>query len=87
MLGNPISLADAVMIEGVVLLVGSVTFFIPANIGSQEGAYVIFTAALTGMTTAGLGVAIVRRLREIVLLLLGFAIGGVYSRAPKAPPE
>ena len=86
-LGNPISLADAVMIEGVVLLVGSVTFFIPANIGSQEGAYVIFTAALTGMTTAGLGVAIVRRLREIVLLLLGFAIGGVYSRAAKAPPE
>lgn len=79
-LGHPISIAEAVMIEAVLQLVRTVTFFIPGNLGSQEGAYVLFGVALTGTAASvGLGAAIVRRLRELILLLLGFAIGATMS--------
>ncbi len=79
-LGHPIGIAEAVMIEAVLQLVRSVTFFIPANLGSQEGAYVLFGVALTGtVASVGLGAAIVRRLRELIVLLLGFAIGATMS--------
>lgn len=75
MLGHPVGIVEAFMIEGVLQLVRSVTFFIPANLGSQEGAYVLFSTALTGFASAGLGAAIVRRIRELVVLVIGFAVG------------
>ena len=84
-LGHPINIAEAVMIEAVLQLVRTVTFFIPGNLGSQEGAYVLFGVALTGTAASvGLGAAIVRRLRELVVLLLGFAIGAAMSVPPRA---
>ncbi len=84
-LGHPINFAEAVMIEAVLQLVRTVTFFIPGNLGSQEGAYVLFGVALTGTAASvGLGAAIVRRLRELVVLLLGFAIGAAMSVPPRA---
>ncbi len=79
-LGYPIGISEAVMIEAVLQLVRSVTFFIPGNLGSQEGAYVLFGVALTGTAASvGLGAAIVRRIRELILLLLGFGIGAMMS--------
>jgi uncharacterized protein (TIRG00374 family) len=79
-LGHPIELHEAVMIEAVLQLVRSVTFFIPGNLGTQEGAYVLFAIALTGTAASvGLGAAIVRRIRELILLLLGFGIGAMIS--------
>ena len=79
-LGHPIGISEAVMIEAVLQLVRSVTFFIPGNLGSQEGAYVLFGVALTGTAASvGLGAAIVRRIRELILLLLGFGIGAMMS--------
>ena len=68
------------MIEAVLQLVRSVTFFIPGNLGPQEGAYVLFGVALTGTAASvGLAAAFVRRIRELVLVLLGFGIGAMMS--------
>ncbi len=78
--GRPIGISEAVMIEAVLQLVRSVTFFIPGNLGSQEGAYVLFGVALTGTAASvGLAAAFVRRIRELILLLLGFGIGAMMS--------
>jgi uncharacterized protein (TIRG00374 family) len=74
LIGSPISFADAWIIESVAQLVRSATFFIPASIGAQEGAFLIAGAAITGQPSFGLTVAIARRVREIVWAIWGLAV-------------
>jgi hypothetical protein len=79
LLGHPVSVAEAMVLEGLLQLARSVSFFIPANLGTQDGAVALAAAAITGVAAAGLGAALLRRVREIVFIALGFAIGGWYS--------
>lgn len=72
-LGHPVSLVDAWIIEAVAQLVRAATFFIPASIGAQEGAFMIIGSAVTGSPTAGFATAIVRRAREIIWIIWGMA--------------
>lgn len=74
-LGHPVSLAEAWMMEAFAQMVRAATFFIPANIGTQDGAFVVIVAAVTGDPTLGLAVALVRRGREIVWVVWGLALG------------
>lgn len=73
-LERPISFAEAWMIEAAAQLVRTGTFFIPASIGAQEGAFVVMCAAISGSPTLGIAVALVRRLREILWIGCGFAL-------------
>jgi len=73
-LGHPISFTDAWIIEAVAQLVRSGTFFIPASLGAQEGAFLIIGTAMTGSPTLGVAVAIVRRIREIIWIIWGFGV-------------
>jgi uncharacterized protein (TIRG00374 family) len=82
-LGHPVALHDAVMIEAVTQLVRAGAFFIPANLGAQEGAFVVMCAAITGSPSLGLSVAVVRRFRELVYILLGFGQGLLFSLAER----
>lgn len=89
-LGSPIGLGEALLIEAVLQLVRTVTFFIPANLGSQDATYVLFAVELTGVAEpVALGAAIVRRVNELVVLLLGLAIGAMMSvpASTKRPVE
>jgi uncharacterized protein (TIRG00374 family) len=79
LLGNPVSFTDAWIIEAVTQLVRAATFVIPASIGAQEGAFVLIVGAITGQPALGLAVALVRRAREIVWILAGFALGWRYA--------
>ncbi len=79
LLGNPVSFTDAWIIEAVAQLVRAATFVIPASIGAQEGAFVLIAGAITGQPALGLAVALVRRAREIVWILAGFALGWRYA--------
>jgi uncharacterized protein (TIRG00374 family) len=79
LLGNPVSFTDAWIIEAVAQLVRAATFVIPASIGAQEGAFVLIAGAITGEPSLGLAVALVRRAREIVWILAGFAFGWRYA--------
>jgi uncharacterized protein (TIRG00374 family) len=74
LIGHPISLTDAWIIETVAQLVRSATFFIPASIGAQEGAFLVVGAAITGQPSFGLTVALARRIREIVWTAWGLAV-------------
>jgi glycosyltransferase 2 family protein len=81
-LGVPVSLSDAWIIEAVAQLVRSGTFFIPASIGVQEGAFMLLCSALTGNTVVGLAAALLRRFREVLWILAGLALGWRYSLRP-----
>lgn len=74
LIGHPISLTDAWIIETVAQLVRSATFFIPASIGAQEGAFMVVGAAITGQPSFGLTIALARRIREIVWTAWGLAV-------------
>jgi len=79
LIGHPIGWADAWIIESMVQLVRTATFFIPAGLGSQEGALMLTCGALTGLPGLGLSVALVRRGRELVWIALSLGLGSVYS--------
>lgn len=74
LLGFPITLAEAWCADAAVELVRAATFFIPAGIGTQEAALVLVLGHITGQPPLGFAVAIIRRAREIVWIVWGFAI-------------
>ena len=76
LLGHPIGIAEALVLEAILQMVRSVSFFVPASLGAQDGALALFAGAVTGAPAAALGVALLRRAREIVMVALGFALGG-----------
>jgi uncharacterized protein (TIRG00374 family) len=78
-LGYPISFTDAWMVEGIVSVARSVSFFIPAHLGIQDGAIALLATALTGTPDVGIAVALTRRAREISWSAIGLAIGGWFS--------
>jgi uncharacterized protein (TIRG00374 family) len=89
-LGYPIGLADALVIEAFLGLIRSTLFFVPGDVGTQEGALVLICGALTGSAPAGLALAAIRRCRDVLVVVAGLAIGSAYSlrerRAPAAAP-
>ena len=83
-LGHPVSVADAWIIEAGAQLFLVGVFFVPAGIGVQEGAFVVICAALTGSPALGVAAALVRRVREVLWLIWGTAIGGAFALKRKA---
>lgn len=73
-LGHPVSLTDAWIIETAAQLVRAGTFFIPASIGAQEGAFLLVGAAITGSPALGIATAITRRVREIIWVAWGLVM-------------
>ena len=74
LMDSAISFRDAWIIEAMAQMVRASTFFIPASIGAQEGAIMLFTAAITGQPGSGLALALLRRARELLWVLAGLAI-------------
>lgn len=77
-LGHPVSVAEAWIIEAMAQMMRAGSFFIPASIGVQDGAFVLICAAITGSPELGVAVALVRRMREIVWIIAGFAFGSLF---------
>ncbi len=75
-LDHPISMGDAWILETVIVLVRSATFFVPGHLGAQDGAITLVAQALTGSPDMGLAVALVRRGRELLWGVIGVALGG-----------
>ena len=78
-LGHPITFAEAWMIESFVQLIRTATFFIPANLGALEGAFMFIIGVITGNNILGLSAALIRRFREIIWITWGVAIGHEFS--------
>lgn len=79
LLGHPVSVGDALVIEAFVMLVRSTLFFVPGDIGTQEAAHVLICTAVTGSPALGLALAAVRRGRDLLWIAWGLGIGWRYS--------
>ena len=63
-------------------LVRAGSFFIPASLGVSEAGFVVLVGALTGQPPLGLAAALIRRLRELLWIVAGVALGWRLSFTP-----
>ena len=75
LLDQKISFIEAIAIETLVQLVRAMLFFIPSNLGTQEGVFVLAVNVLKESTSLGLAVAVIRRLREVIWISIGLMLG------------
>jgi hypothetical protein len=66
-LGQPISLADAIILESLSHGARAVAFIIPGGLGVQDGTLMVLTAELGLGPELGLIIALVKRFREVAL--------------------
>ncbi len=78
-LDRPITWTEALIIEAVAQMVRTGAFFIPAAIGVQEGAFLLVCGAITGSPSIGVAVSVIRRIREVIWIIWGFAVGALFS--------
>ncbi len=83
--GASLSPADPVVLEGGIKLVGAAFFFIPGQLGAAEGVYVLLASALGFGSAAGLTLALVRRVRALIVAAGGVAVLAAFP--PSAPPR
>jgi hypothetical protein len=74
LLGQPVDLPTAVVIEAFVSGVRSASFVIPASLGAQEGGLVAISLACGLPGETGLTFGLIRRLREAVWAAAGYAV-------------
>ena len=79
MVGVPLSLLQAVMLESLLQLVRTASFFIPANLGTQEGGLAFFAQLLGFHPALGVAVSLLKRLRQLLWTGIGFTIWGMYQ--------
>lgn len=71
LLGTPVSLVTATVIEAFGMGIRFATFLIPASLGALEGGYAVTFAALGLGSTAGVSFSLIRRLREAAWIAAG----------------
>lgn len=85
LLGVSITVTDAWIVETVVVLVRSATFFVPGHLGAQDGAITALMTAIGATSEIGVVIALIRRVRELIWAGLGLAIGGWFGLKPVIP--
>jgi putative membrane protein len=73
LLGVPVSLATAVSIEALWVLLKSVAFLIPAAVGASEGIALLLCISFGIGSVPGLALGLIRRARELAWVGLGLA--------------
>ena len=67
LMGHPLSLADAIVLEGLTQAIASVAFVMPAGLGAQEAGYMMVGEMLGLPPEAGLALSLMRRVAEILV--------------------
>lgn len=67
LIGQPIALVDALILEGLTQGARAAAFLIPAGIGAQEGAFALVASALSINPELGVTVSLAKRVREILV--------------------
>ena len=83
-LGDPLTFGEAWMLESIIQLVRTITFFVPAGIGTQEGAFFVGAGMITGFSSLGVAAALVRRARDIFWIALSLSILSFFSVKPSS---
>ncbi len=80
LVGAPVSWLESFLLESMLQLIRTTTFFIPWNLGTQEGGLVFLMSLGGHPPVAGLGVSLLKRFRQIVWTGAGFAAWFVCRR-------
>lgn len=67
MIGHPIGVVDAIILEGLAQGARAAAFLIPAGIGAQEGAFAIVASALSLNPEIGVTISLAKRVREMLV--------------------
>jgi glycosyltransferase 2 family protein len=78
LVGYPVSAIQAALIEAFLQLVRSASFFIPQSLGAQEAGMALLAQGMGFHPSIGVGVSILKRLRQIVWTALGFLLWRVF---------
>jgi putative membrane protein len=73
-LGTPVSLAEAFAIESLGMAARSLGFVLPAGLGAQEAGLTVVAAALGVPLEAAIALALLKRLREVVMGVPGLIV-------------
>ncbi len=73
-MGTPVDLATAIEIQALVLGVRAATFFVPGNLGAQEGGNVLIFMGLGMGGDVAMAFSLLRRARQVAWILVGLAI-------------
>jgi hypothetical protein len=84
-LGLPLAPADPLLVEGGVKFISVAFFFIPSQVGVSEGVYSLLVSALGFPAAAGLTLALVRRVRGLIVAGAGVIVLAIVERQ-SAPP-
>jgi putative membrane protein len=71
LLGHPVSLLDALMIESLIQAVRGAAFFMPGALGVQEGGLILLGAVVGLAPEVALALSLVKRIRELLVGLPG----------------
>jgi hypothetical protein len=79
-LGVHLSVKDAVIIEGGAKVIGVAFFFIPGQVGASEAVYASLLTAVGLSASAGLTLALIRRLRSLCVASVGLFTATRFSQ-------
>jgi len=80
LMGSPVTLAEAIIIESLASAVRSAAFIVPGAVGVQEGGIIAIAALLGLPTETALAVALLRRGRELMTSLPGLIAWSLAER-------
>ena len=78
MLGSPLNVWQALLGEAFFQIVRTGSFFIPANLGTQEAGLALFAQWMGVHPSQGVLVSLLKRARQLLWAVIGFAIWGIY---------
>jgi putative membrane protein len=85
LLGHPVGVVPAVIIESAVLFIRNLAFAVPAGLGAQEAAIVLICGAVGLDQEMAIGLALAKRMREILFglpALLGWHAWEAFGTGP-----
>lgn len=90
-IGPPADAMTSLSIGALAVVIKGGAFFVPGSIGAQEGGYLLLLMAYGYSDLAGITFAILRRVRELVWIIIGLvclaALGGFRKSIPTAEPK
>lgn len=82
-LGEATTVLGAIAFEGGVKFISVVFFFVPGQVGAQEGVYALLARAIGETAAAGLTLALVRRIRALIVGGIGVAALATMRARPR----
>ena len=74
----PVTWGEAFLLESMLQLVKTASFFIPGNLGAQEAGLALLCQWMGYEPSAGIALSLYKRFRQLVWTAAGFGVWGLY---------